>query len=136
MPDYKVTSTNFDGFLFFSFDTEDVLKRFENHATLTVDQQKFLHSNFPFTVQDMGKINGPGATIEIHEDLTFDKFWESYGKKRGKREAQIQWVKLSDKDKHKALQYITKYRYNCKLEGIEMLYPERYIKKRRWEDEE
>lgn len=53
--------------------------------------------------------NGYTVSPPSEDDSLFDKFWVMYGKKVDKRKAQQKWKRLSQKDKHAALEYIPKY---------------------------
>jgi hypothetical protein len=121
--------------MLFAYDDEGVLINFENHATLSTKQLLFLKENFPFAWQDLSRLNGKHAKIEEHVDITFENFWETYNYKRGKIKAKEVWNKLSDDAKFKAISYIHKYKYEMKLKGYDMLYPERYLSRRRFDDE-
>jgi hypothetical protein len=135
MAAFIFTSPLFKGFMHFEYDEEDVLIKFENNATIDLVQLKYLQGHFPFVLQDLDKIKGAHGKFEEHVDITFDTFWNNYDYKRGKVSAQSQWNKLSDEAKHKAIQYIPKYKFSMKTKGQELLYAERYIKFRRFDDE-
>jgi len=132
--EYIFTSTTFTGFMRFAYDNNGMIKMFENNARISPVQRDFLCRNFPFIEANLKNIKGTHGVIEQHIDLSFDTFWKKYGHKKGKIKAAEQWNKLSDEARFQAIVYIPKYTYSCKLEGIAMLYPERYIKYRRWED--
>jgi hypothetical protein len=133
--EYIFTSSQIEGFMLFGYDDQGVLMKFENNATLSDKQLLFLKDNFPFAQCDLPRIKGKYGKIEEHVDLTFDNFWNKYNYKRGKVKTQEQWGKLSDEAKFKAISYIPKYIYESKLKGHDILYPERYLKYRRFDDE-
>jgi len=135
MAEFVVTSTKFSGFMRFAYDSENVLQRFENNATLNMEQLKYVRENFPFALSDLARLKGPNGKIEEDVDITFDSFWKKYNYKVGKVKAQEAWRKLDDGSKFRAVCYIPKYIYDTKLKGHERLYPERYLKYRRFEDE-
>ncbi|MCO5253385.1 MAG: hypothetical protein M9892_03355 [Bacteroidetes bacterium] len=74
--------------------------------------------------------------IEEVQSLDFDSFWKAYNYKVGSKPAtQKLWDKLPDADKYNALKAIRKYDNYLNRTGTAKIYPERYLKHRRWEDE-
>lgn len=71
--------------------------------------------------------------VEIAEDLSFEAFWKRYDYKQGKVKAAQEWNKINDATKAAALVGISKYKKSIP-NGVALLYPERYLKYRRWED--
>ncbi len=69
-------------------------------------------------------------------DLSFAKFWDVYGVKRGNiARTQKLWGKLSDHEKILAIGFIRKLKIVYDREGKQMPYPETYLSQRRWENE-
>lgn len=64
---------------------------------------------------------------------TFDDFYNAYGKKRGRPDAERQWAKLPQKDREAVMAAIPHYIANTPKEFRKD--PERYLSKRAWEDE-
>lgn len=135
MADYLFTSPRMGGFMKFGYSDEGVIVSFENSAVLDGTQMQYLKANFPWTISDLAKIRGREGKIEEITDTTFDTFWEKYGHKKGKVKAEMYWKKLDEGSKAKAIQSVARYKYDCKLHNREMVYPERFIKDRRFEDE-
>lgn len=135
MTEYIFTSKLFTGHMKFVYDIEGVICRFENNAVLSDVQSRFLTEHFPFVMTDLPRIVGKSGKIEESTDITFDTFWEQYGYKKGKQQAKIQWQKLNDGSKAKAIAKIKKYKYDCKTHSRDMVYAERYLKHRRFDDE-
>lgn len=78
--------------------------------------------------------------IKIHaifEDLSFDRFWNEYEYKIGEKPtAKKLWNSLSDQDKNKCLAAIPRYKYFLAHKpSIDKLYPQTFLKKRRFENE-
>lgn len=71
---------------------------------------------------------------EVPEDLSFERFWNTYGNKVGKKKtAQRLWEVLSDAEKHKAMKHIQPYKqWLAQRTGIEMKYPETYLSQEPW----
>ncbi|MCO5253609.1 MAG: hypothetical protein M9892_04490 [Bacteroidetes bacterium] len=78
-----------------------------------------------------------GLKVQIQNaDLSFDNFWQLYAYKVGaKKKSEELWKKLSEDDRADAIKGIRKYDNYLRRTGIAKVYPERYIKYRRWEDE-
>lgn len=74
---------------------------------------------------------------ELPEDLSFVRFWETYGYKVGKKEKVIQlWQALSDEDRAKCLIKIPQYQqWLAQKPNMERLYPQTFLSQRRWENE-
>jgi hypothetical protein len=64
----------------------------------------------------------------------FEDFWDAYAKKSGKVASQKEWNKLSQKDKEAAMQGVEAYVASTPDKRFR-LDPERYIKRRKWDDE-
>lgn len=134
MREYVFTSREFDGFMKFGYDAEGVLVKFENNAILTTKQLVFLSMAFPFDINDLPKIVGKGK-LEDCTDLSFERFWDEYAYKKDRLESEAQWRKMSDDEKAKAISGIKRYKFFCKTKGYDIIYPSRYLKKRRYMDE-
>lgn len=86
----------------------------------------------------LAQSNNAKITINaILEDLSFERFWEEYGYKIGKKSrVQLLWSNLSDKDKSKCLLALPRYNYFlANQKGIARLYPETFLSQRRFENE-
>ncbi len=71
---------------------------------------------------------------ESNKEDRFEEFWEMYGKKTGKKNAQAKWSKLKEKDKEAILEAIPKYLI-FRPDPTYRKDPERFISNRVWEDE-
>lgn len=74
---------------------------------------------------------------QIHLDLSFERFWEEYAYKVGKKDrARRIWEALPEGDRAKALESIPKYNYYlAERPHIQRLYPETFLSQRRFENE-
>ena len=71
-----------------------------------------------------------------HLDLSFLKFWNAYGFKRGNIERTKKlWEKITEADKIIALGFVNKLKAVYEKEGKQMPYPETYLSQKRWENE-
>lgn len=68
-------------------------------------------------------------------DYDFNTFWNAYALKRDKMAAERAWKRLSQKDRHAAIDGIAAYRNACQRDGIRMCYPQGYLNGHRWEDD-
>lgn len=87
---------------------------------------------------DETKIKNNIGSIEILNitNISFDDFWQKYNYKKDKQNAIKEWNKLSSEDRRSAMDGIRKYKScNGGYSQPAMVYPERYLKYRRWEDE-
>lgn len=65
--------------------------------------------------------------------LDFKTFWDHYGLKRERIDAENAWDRLSAKDKRAAFNGIKRYREDCQRQGMDMKYAQSYLNQRRWE---
>ena len=137
MKEFILTSPLLNGFLKFGYDDKGNLIHYDNKATLTELQEGFLYhpETFPLKTSQLQKFAGKKGKIDEVSSLNFDRFWEEYGYKKGKLKAEIEWYKLTKEEWAKAIIKIKSYKYNCYTKGIEMIYPERYLKHKRFNDE-
>lgn len=69
--------------------------------------------------------------------VSFEDFWKKYDYKKDKQNALTQWAKLSEIDQKMAYNGIQKFKKNNGNYGQPALpYAERYLKYKRWEDED
>ncbi len=67
--------------------------------------------------------------------MSFDVFWEAYGYKKGKKNAESAWKRLSKKDRQAALDGIIPYMNDCKVCDRSVRHPATYLNGRTWEDD-
>lgn len=70
---------------------------------------------------------------EVPADLSFDRFWEEYGKHGTKSVAKKRYEKLKPLEQLAALLHLPKERDKKKLDGTAMPYAETYLNQKRWE---
>lgn len=87
-------------------------------------------------VKETKVINAQIATVSATAPLiSFELFWNQYGKKLDKKRAEYEWSKLSPTDKKLALSFIPKFKEYYQQKSIELPYPKRYLRNKRWKDE-
>lgn len=69
-------------------------------------------------------------------EITFDYFYEIYGKKTTKKQSKDFWKKMKEAEKVKAVIGVRHYMNSCKLNNRSPVDPVRYLKHRRYEDED
>ncbi|MBL7779961.1 MAG: hypothetical protein JNM22_02005 [Saprospiraceae bacterium] len=74
---------------------------------------------------------------EIPMEVSFPVFWDTYGYKVGRLQAEQQWNKLTRADQARAIMQAPRYHQWRKQKSPpqEALHPERYLKNRRFDDE-
>jgi len=100
--------------------------------------QSFLQQNFPFHIEGMAKFKVSTFIVEpVIPDLSFNKFWDTYAHKQGKKaRAERLWKQLSETERASAMAYIKKYdAFLWQNKGIAKAYPETYLNQKRWENE-
>jgi len=70
---------------------------------------------------------------ELLRPSDFDQFWKAYGKQQGRFPCEQLWRKLEQKDIDAVLEHVPKF---VKASGEYLINPEKYLKDRRWLDEE
>jgi hypothetical protein len=137
--EYLLTSTQFEGSLSLKYDDKGWLNEFKLEAVLTDVQLKYFYDNLPRREELLSTSYATSKTlsiVKVMKELTFESFWNAFNYKMGKLAAEKQWNKLNDADKLACMKSIKKYHgYLASKPGIEKVYPERYISKRRFEDE-
>lgn len=100
----------------------------------------FVKGRFPHTEEIMKnwlKFFKKYFEIEIGiPEITFEYFYEIYGKKTTKKQTSDFWRKMKEGDKIKAVLAIKSYINNCKVANRSPVDPVRYLKHRRYEDEQ
>jgi hypothetical protein len=134
MQEFIFTSSLFSGSMRFGY-VNGILEQYENNATLNEEQLDHLTRHFPMLLSDLDTLKGKSGTVKEITNLSFDAFWSKYDYKVDKQQAETFWNKMTKPDKLSALAGIKRYNYRCKLKNIAMIYPVRYLRNRRWEDE-
>ena len=126
----------------FKYDLNGNLRVFENTGEpLTIKQWFWLfHPNrLPYTEERIQALANDEAlrkhfTIEkVPASVTFEDFWEAYGKIGTKAVAKRKFDKLKPEEVIKAFIGIDKEKSKKKLDGTAMPYAETYLNQKRWE---
>jgi hypothetical protein len=135
MKKYIVTSTLFMGELSFGYINDQLVFFDITSVAHDRDLAQRLWAKLPTTEADLLgwlKTSKTMKIVEVPMDLSFDNFWNTYGKAYGskvgnKPKCTTLWKKLNDEDKTLALLGIEPYKRAKQSEGTAMLYPERYL---------
>ena len=113
----RITVCNYDSYQGMVNDTETQSKRQVNATeTLTAPKQELKEGN--------NDIN-----------ISFDVFWEAYGKKVGNKKLCIKrWNKLKDQERQTIIDTLPSFLKSISDKKY-LPYPEKYLNERRWEDE-
>lgn len=122
----------------FIFNDDDILIEFKAEPGIAKAALLWILERLPITVTELEKLsaNIKAKLVPTALDLSFDTFWKEYDFKVGnKTKCEKLWNSLSDADKTVAMHKLAHYKRFVKVKGIELVYPERYISQRRFENE-
>ncbi|MBN2776820.1 MAG: hypothetical protein JXR36_04215 [Bacteroidales bacterium] len=105
--------------------TQDQFKRIE--AAIIKVVPEFTHLEKKFVLDLLSTI------IDSDDKINFDEFWNRYPNRKGKFNAKKIWGNMSNSDRAKAVAYLPEY---ISESAPYFLMPERYLKYRRWLDDE
>jgi hypothetical protein len=134
---YELTSKLFDGNIIFEYSDDEVFVTVENNAKLSVEQLLAFRNCFPIHVATLNIYKEQsGMCIRLlNENITFDMFYEEFGRKEAKQDAMKRWEKMKPIDQQRAFAYIKRYKsILARTPGREQLLPASYLGKRLWED--
>jgi predicted DNA-binding protein (MmcQ/YjbR family) len=138
---FVITSHLYEGELHYTYNEAELLIGFKVEGE--VDQQRLEHilQHLPTTRQNlesMVKLRQKKGTIktyvELQENISFEKFWETYPRKIGKIETQRTFAKLKEHERKAALTFVAAYKKQADKDQVAYLYPATYLNKKRWED--
>lgn len=134
---YIVTSELFTGEVVYEYNLNGYLINFSlNISNTTTKVAQFFYSKLPHNL-DLMQIwinNAKGFKVdEVPADLSFDRFWEEYGKHGTKSMAKRKYEKLKPIERLAALLHLPVERDKKKKDGTAMPYAETYLNQKRWE---
>jgi hypothetical protein len=132
-----LTSDNFTGEIIVEYDFNGYLIKYENLADLNEAQQKFFYQNFPAYGDKFNELIHKAQSIKVEHiptDLSFDKIWEEYDYKIGKKDKTSQlWSKLSTGERIEVFKSIKHYdRYLALKKGLDKQYLETYLRNQQY----
>jgi hypothetical protein len=134
---FKNEQTGFE--CMYRYNESGIQIAFEVRSDITdADLLQYLSLDFSLltTLQRFVAVKPERKLLLVPEDLSFQRFWETYGHKVGKK-ARVEklWNALSEGDKIKCLAAIPRYKaWLAQRPNMEMLYPETFISQRRFEN--
>lgn len=136
MKKYTLTSPKFDGQILFGYNDSRVLVYFNNETTMTFDQHAWVLKKLPLGEDEIDplskKING--VLAEVPEDISFDRFWDDYGKKINLKRCKPLWAKLTEGEAMTAILRIPAYKAYLKRTNFRNTAdPEKYLRDRYFE---
>jgi len=141
---YNIKSKQ-DGFVWqFKYTLNGDLKAFKIlSGQLTGNQMKWLFSGGNFAANEsimksvwMQKLKKNFEITVGDPDLSFEAFWNTYGKKHGKRKmAENSWNKMSKAKRIKAMLGIKRYVNHLRLEGTAQAHASTYLNQEYYENE-
>lgn len=130
-------SDNFDGEIVLEYDFNGCLTKYENLADMNEVQLKYFFENFPLNgVKFNWLADNTKLKIErIPADLSFEKLWNLYDYKMGKKDKTIVlWSKMAIFEKILCIQSLKYYdKYRTRKRGLDKQYLETYLRNKQWE---
>jgi len=125
----------------FKYNLNGLLKAMEIDGEYEELQLKYLFWNakfpFPYTeamIEDVRKL-GSFTITRVEEDLSFERFWETYRYKVSGKRARLLWEKLSNAKRIMVFEHLPKYEAYLQRKGIEKAYPDSYLSKEKFYDQ-
>lgn len=137
---YTVKGRNTNTLWEFQYNLNGVLIQFKifNDEVMSDKQLAWFLSKFPYLEKTIlhWKEKVPNIEVIVGEPIIdFATFWNLYNYKVGKIKAEKEWKKLPKPDQIKAIAQIKAYNGFLRRKQIAKVYPERYLKHRRFEDQ-
>ncbi len=134
MRQYSLTSTKFSGNIYFLYDDDGRIVNFHVDAIIDDAIYQWLCVKFPVKedmLQPLVAGSKTATLLQIPVEITFDMFWNAYGKKINRKRTEPLWDRLTDADKAKCLAQVKHYKAYLKRTGFRAAVdPDRYIKDR------
>lgn len=136
---YIITSASNNGEIVLKYNLNGFLIGLEITAQLEEQQYRRLFITKELFLQQNAETmcKEPNSKIKIvPEDLSFERFWNEYDCKVGKRVmTENTWKRMNKREKVDALNGIKAYNfYLAKNQGISKAYPSTYLNQRYWEN--
>lgn len=119
---------------------DGIVKNIELPSAISDVQAGWIKSSLPAKENELFAWAAGSDKItveEVPEDLSFNEFWTTYDYKVGKKDRALAlWAALPAEERAQALRAIPKYKYwLAQRPAIEKLYPETYLKQKRYQNE-
>ena len=120
----------------------NLLHRVEIDAATLIEKKGQVEWIFKFVPLDLTELakysDDPVVKYRLIEsDLSFDRFWNAFDNKVGKKKrAEALWKVMKESEKIKCFEVIPRYDYWLAAKAtINKLYPETFLSQRRWEND-
>jgi len=134
MQKFILKSPKFEGQVTFGYDHNGDLIFYHNEIP---DEKviKWINKYTPINRENLEAFKQKvQATItEVPEDLSFDRFWNTYEKKHNRKRAEPLFEKLNDADKMQAIMRVKAYFEYCWKTKRGIADPEKYLRERYFE---
>lgn len=108
---------------------------------VTPEQLLWFFDHFAIMAADMDgiaafmqKLGKSRKVVEQPADTSFSRFWDEYGHKVGKKEAESAWKRLNNTKRTDALLGIRKYKAYSLSKHYDLAYPAKYLNKELYND--
>jgi hypothetical protein len=139
MRKFLMTSAKITGQVAMLYDSTDQLVCIDfAEAGMSRDQKKFLLNRLPLAVDELQAFATvlKVTVVEAEVEITFEMFWNAYGKKINKARCLPLWNKMSKAVQVRALQGVKPYDAYLKRENWRnKMDPENYLRSYAWENE-
>lgn len=139
MRKFLITGEKYTGEIVAVYSADQLLVQVDLQATnLTANQRRMLLCGLPTTVDGLNNcFEGKLTIVEAAFEVSFDMFWQRFGLKRNKLQAEKLWEKLRKTEQVEAWHRIAAYDKYCKKNGhwYQRMYPDTWLRNRQWESE-
>lgn len=138
MKTFLITHKKSEKEMLFKYSLKGVLIEFKLNFFPVQNFYEILQPPFPFSLKgiELFKASKSYKVQELKKDLSFKTFWDTFAYKHGnKSRAERLWKLLTDVQKAKAIAYIPTYKAMLINSTKDHLYPETYLKQKRFENE-
>lgn len=138
MKKYLITSAHYTGAVEVVYDEQRLLSIDFSQTNSTMVQREKLKQVIPVNPSSLREAFAKTSVTIIEGDfeVSFEMFWNAYGKKVHPSRCKPLWEKMSTADRVKAFIGIKKYNQWLRTQGDRArLDPENYLKRKTWENE-
>lgn len=119
-----------------AFDVHGYVVYYHNEAELDERQKRWLLNHFPMTERYLNELKEllNGQLEEVPTEISFEVFWEKYGKKVNRKRCETIWKKMNETARAKAVlnywiydRYLTRTGFRGKADPATYLGGEYYL---------
>ena len=121
----------------FTFEADKQLVALELQAGMSPEQLQWVKANLPLNeagLKDLMAKAKKAQLVKTEGEVTFQQFYDAYGKKEKRIRAEAVWNKMSHESRVAAYVYIAKLKKNYEKANTNLPHPDTYLTNRRWED--